>query len=167
MKQDVQHCWVPWLLLSSVLLGLGFKSQMGRLLQLPNELPAQTCSDAKENGLYYGETIPTPPPGPDPLPFPKALTIEPPESLPTIKLKEQIISVRDFMPDDLAFQPFEGYPRRYRTNRTGSQEMQMQANESVSRSLVHLTQQEISGQDKLDVCYKPGMGTSVMDLSCL
>ena len=71
MKQDVRHCWAPLLLLSSVLLGLGFKSQMGRLLQLPNEMPAQTCSDAKENGLYYGESIPTPPPGPDPLPFPK------------------------------------------------------------------------------------------------
>lgn len=110
MTQDTKHCWVPWLLLSSVILGLGFKSQMGRLLELPNELPAQTCAEAQENGLYYGESIPTPDSAPNPLPFPKDLTIEPHEALPSIKFKGRNISVRNFMPDDLALQPFEGYP---------------------------------------------------------
>ena len=87
VTQNTKLCWTPLLLLSSVVLGLGFKSQMGRLLQLPNELPAQTCADAQDNGLYYGESIATPPPGPDPLPFPKGLTVEPPTKLPTITLK--------------------------------------------------------------------------------
>ena len=110
MTHNMKLHWATRWQLSSAILGLGFKSQMGRLLQLPNELPAQTCSDAQSNGLYYDESIPTPPPGPDPLPFPKAVRIEPPTKLPKITLKGQSVSPRDFMPDDLTFQPFEGYP---------------------------------------------------------
>lgn len=110
MTQQSKHCWVSWLLLSSVILGLGFQTQMGKLLNLPNELPAQTCADAQEYGLYYGDSIPTPAPGPDPLPFPTKPVIEPPTELPRISLNGHQIHPRDFMPEDLPFQPFEGYP---------------------------------------------------------
>lgn len=110
MTHNMKLHWATRWLLSSAILGLGFKSQMGRLLQLPNELPAQTCADAQENGLYYDDTITTPPPTPDPLPFPKEITLDPPTTLPKIKLRGRSISVREFMPEDLAFQPFEGYP---------------------------------------------------------
>lgn len=110
MSKQSKHCWVNWLLLSSVIIGLGFKSQMGKLLTLPNELPAQTCTDAQENGLHYGEAIPTPPPASNPLPFPGELTVDSPSDLPEIYLRNKRIIVQDYMPDDLTFQPFEGYP---------------------------------------------------------
>ena len=127
------------------------------LLQLPNEMPAQTCSDAKENGLYYGESIPTPPPGPDPLPFPKELTIEPPESLPTIKFKGKSISVREFMPDDLAFQPFEGYPEDI--GRIGQVLRDADAGkQELSHILWRISySRRFLDRDKLDVFYKPDM----------
>jgi len=104
------HFWMRIIVFGCFFLSVGFQQQVGRLLQIPNELPAQTCLEAQEQGLSYAQSIPSPPPPPSPLPFPKTLTITAPSKLPTITLHGKRIAVRDFMPDELPFQPFEGYP---------------------------------------------------------
>ncbi len=94
----------------SLFLMVGFQSQVGRLFDLPSELPAQTCTDAKENGLVYVDSIPVPPLPSEPLPLPEPLIAEAVTQLPKITLRGKRISVRDFLPQELIFQPFEGYP---------------------------------------------------------
>ena len=105
-----QKNWVLWILLGSIFALVGFHNQVGRLLDIPAELPAQTCEEAQSIGLSYIESIPTPPPAPNPLPFPKPLEINAPTQLPQIKLRNKMVRPRDFMPEELPFQPFEGYP---------------------------------------------------------
>ena len=89
---------------------LGFKTQIGRMLNTPDELPAQTCREGKDEGISYVESMSTPPNAPQPLPMPKELFVQHPLELPTIIHNGQIFRPRQFMPDELPLQPFEGYP---------------------------------------------------------
>ena len=164
MTHKTKLCWVPLLLLSSVILGLGFKSQMGRLLQLPNELPAQTCADAQDNGLYYGESIPTPP-WSGSVALSKRTHRGAPNKLPKITLKGRSISTRDFMPNDLAFQPFEGYPEDI--GRVGQVLRDADAGKRIRLTFLgasHTTGDFWTGQIRRVL--QADMATSDMGLSC-
>ena len=74
-----------------------------------NELPAQSCEQALEQGINYVASIPAPRPPPFPLPEPKVPEIKPPKKLPVIiGTSNKRIYPRGYMPEDLPLQPFEG-----------------------------------------------------------
>lgn len=102
--------WSTLITLCCAAFALGFRTQIGKMLWLPEEIPAQSCREALDLGLDYTDSIPTPPTTPDILPFPKALEIEPPKKLPRISLIGNTIHPTHFMPAQLGLQPLEGYP---------------------------------------------------------
>jgi lysophospholipase L1-like esterase len=78
---------------------------------IPSELPAQTCSESKNQGIDYKQARSTPSSPPSPLPMPKVPTIKSPESLPKIlNPKGVAFTPRMFMPNSLPLQPLEGAP---------------------------------------------------------
>lgn len=81
---------------------------VANLVDLPSELPAQTCDEAKEIGLEYSQGIPVPPKAPHPLPFPEITEIKGPDILPKLSNFSRYPEI--FLPQDLGLQPFEGYP---------------------------------------------------------
>ena len=71
------------------------------------ELPAQTCQDALENGLSFLQTVPSPPTVQVP-PLPEIPKIKAPKRLPKIYNNGRRITPSNYLPDELSLQPLEG-----------------------------------------------------------
>ncbi|MEC7986220.1 MAG: hypothetical protein VX278_13730, partial [Myxococcota bacterium] len=70
-------------------------------------IPAQTCADALERGLYLEELRPSPS-APSFLPYPDIPTVEKKKKLPRIYNKGKRIYPKNFLPEELPLQPLEG-----------------------------------------------------------
>lgn len=81
------------------------------LLNIPPELPAQTCQDALENGIEYTEATPLPEPFGGYIPFPEPKEILAPNNLPKIySATKERMHPSTIPPTELPLQALEGYP---------------------------------------------------------
>lgn len=104
---------MKFLLTASILgtMGLASSFWFAPIYDTVPELPAQSCESAQRHGLSYSTAIPAPPPPPQSLPLPKVSEVSPPDKLPSIFGQGgKRVQVRDFLPQELPLQPFEGAP---------------------------------------------------------
>lgn len=100
--------FIIYLLLAGMLTAWRPSSWRANITDLPAELPAQRCTEAKDLGLDYSEGRPAPPKAPSPLPFPDVSEVSPPQKLPRLSRLSRYPDI--FLPEELGLQPFEGYP---------------------------------------------------------
>ena len=76
------------------------------------ELPAQTCNEAMDNGVDYQQGMDVPPDAPSPLPMPKVPEILSKGKMPRIyKNGARVKPPVEYLPHLLPLQPLEGAPR--------------------------------------------------------